>query len=99
MFVCRCNMQNHTSMYMRTVGGVYCIDVPEDLRVTVPEEEPGGLRGVVADELEVGVPEAASANAEWVREAQVAARLGTACERSRRGNGPSAGSLRRCRHK
>lgn len=86
--------------YMRTrsiYAVIICwIDVGEDFRFTIQEEEPRGLRRLVADELEAGNPEAASTDTEGVCEAQVAARLGTARERRRRGNCHSTGSLRRC---
>ena len=79
------------------------IDVSNDLRVTTGEEEPRLRGGGVADELEVGVPEAAGADAEGVRDAQVAAHFGTARERRCRGYDcgggaiiAGGGSLRRC---
>lgn len=37
--------------------GIFGINVLDDLSDAVLEEEPGGMRGVVADELEVGLPE------------------------------------------
>ena len=49
-------------------------NIINDLRGTVAKVEPGGLRGVVAGETEVGRPETvgAGADAEWVVEGEVA---------------------------
>jgi len=51
---------------MRTwiMYGVRQIDAVDDLCVAVVQEKPWGLRGLVADELKVGVAEAAGADAE-----------------------------------
>lgn len=81
----------------RTVICGIKINVVGDLRGAVPEEEPWGLRGVVADELEVGLPEAAGrADAKGIAEGQIpAAALAT----GERGSGWDAhiavGSLHR----
>jgi len=50
----------------------------DDPCIAVVEEEPRGLRGVVADELEVAVAETAGPNAEGEAEGDVATHLGTA---------------------
>ena len=74
---------------MRTwiMYGVRQIDAVDDLCVAVVQEKPWGLRGLVADELKVGVAEAAGADAEGEVECNIATRLGTAGERGGRWNG------------
>ena len=52
----------------------------DDPCIAVVEEEPRGLRGVVADELEVAVAETAGPNAEGEVEGDVATHLATAAE-------------------
>ena len=59
----------------------------DDPCIAVVEEEPRGLRGVVADELEVAVAETAGPNAEGEAEGDVATHLGTAAERGGRRDG------------
>lgn len=70
-------------------------DVIDNLCAPIAEEKLRWLRGLVADELEIGVSKAAGADAEWELEAQVAARLRTPSERGCRGNGHIARCLRR----
>lgn len=68
--------RNIVRTYIRTIAGGP--DAVDDLGKAIAEEERWGLRGGVANELEVMAPGAAGADAERVIEGQVTAALGTA---------------------